>query len=239
MSESIIIEKRFCGPPDSGNGGYTCGMVARVISGPAEVRLRRPVPLDRPLMVERIEQDSIQLRDGDEIVAEARPIKLDLSVPEPPSYREAEAAARHYAGFEAHTFPTCFVCGPERAAGDGLHIFPGAIPERDLVAAPWVPGAALVDQTGNVRSEIIWAALDCPGAFAAMDPERPAVVLGTLAASIERPLQPGERCVVIGWKLGAEGRKLYSGTAVFSESNQLCARARATWIEINSPHPRS
>ncbi len=26
----LVIGRRFCGPPGSGNGGYTCGMLAAV-----------------------------------------------------------------------------------------------------------------------------------------------------------------------------------------------------------------
>jgi len=40
----------------------------------------------------------------------------------------------------------------------------------------------------------------------------------------------GERCVVTGWPLGEEGRKLYAGTALYGEDGRLLACARATWI---------
>ena len=46
---SIIISKRYRGPPNSGNGGYVCGRLARHIAGGAEVTLRAPPPLDKPL----------------------------------------------------------------------------------------------------------------------------------------------------------------------------------------------
>ncbi|MCJ9705122.1 hypothetical protein MOV74_28970, partial [Bradyrhizobium sp. SHOUNA76] len=45
----IIIDKRYCGPPNSGNGGYVCGRLARHIPGGAEITLRAPPPLDTPL----------------------------------------------------------------------------------------------------------------------------------------------------------------------------------------------
>jgi hypothetical protein len=48
------IERRYNGPAGSANGGYTCGLVARLVGGPcAEVTLRRPPPLGRPLRVGR------------------------------------------------------------------------------------------------------------------------------------------------------------------------------------------
>jgi hypothetical protein len=38
--------------------------------------------------------------------------------------------------------------------------------------------------------------------------------------------------VVIGWPVGEDGRKLYSGTALFSEGGELRAFARATWVRL-------
>ena len=32
-----------------------------------------------------------------------------------------------YAGADDHPFPGCFVCGPDRAEGDGLRLFPGGL----------------------------------------------------------------------------------------------------------------
>ena len=34
---SIIVDRRYCGPPNSGNDGYVCGRLARHIPGGAEV----------------------------------------------------------------------------------------------------------------------------------------------------------------------------------------------------------
>ena len=41
-----MIAQQFCGPPNSGNGGYVCGVLARDIEGPATSVLRARVPLD-------------------------------------------------------------------------------------------------------------------------------------------------------------------------------------------------
>ena len=59
----------------------------------------------------------------------------------------------------------------------------------------------------------------------------PRAVLGRLAARLVSPVRPGERCVVVGWPLGEDGRKLYSGTALYGEGGALKAFARATWIK--------
>jgi hypothetical protein len=150
-------------------------------------------------------------------------------LPEPPSFDEAVEASRHYAGFERHLFPTCFVCGPGRPLDDGMRLYPGAIPERALFATPWTPDASMPHENNRIRDEILWAALDCTSYF----PHYPAkAVLGRLHAEIAREARVGERYVVVGWKIGGEGRKLWSGSAVFDEDGNVCASAQATWIEL-------
>jgi hypothetical protein len=218
---TVTIEPRYNGPPGSANGGYTCGLVAGLLEWPAEVTLRRPPPLGRPLHVER-DGCRVVLLDGEALVAEGVPADVEVNVPEPVSYPEAREASAAYAGFAQHPFPTCFVCGPARPEDDGLGVYPGPVGGRELVAAPWVPAEG--------RPELVWAALDCPGGFAAGFPGTGRLVLGRLAARIERLPDSGERCVVAGWPLGEDGRKRYAGTALFGEDGELLARARATWI---------
>jgi hypothetical protein len=219
---TVTIDARFNGPPGSANGGYTCGLVAELVGGEAEVTLRRPPPLGRPLDVER-SGDAVRLLDAGAVVAEGVRAKVELDVPGPVTLEEAERAARRYPGFKRHAFPTCLVCGPERADGDGLGIFAGPVDGRNVFAGPWQVSA-------DVGPRLVWAALDCPGAIAVGFPDRGETVLGRLAARIDRVPEPGSRCVVAAWPLGEEGRKLYAGTAVFDEGGELLARARATWI---------
>ncbi|HHO76331.1 MAG TPA: hypothetical protein ENN05_07865 [Deltaproteobacteria bacterium] len=232
MRESITIARRFCGPSDSGNGGYVCGLLARYIDGTAEVMLRQPPPLEQPLIVERDSGKMFLLKSGDTVIARAGSSSLDLDVPQPPTYAEAKRASKGYIGFHSHPFPLCFVCGPDRSEGDGLRIFPGSMGLSDIVASAWVPDESLADDNGYVRDEFIWASLDCPGAFAVID--RFPVVLGKLTAHVTGRVQPGQRCVATGWKIAREGRKLHAGTAVFSENGDLLGRARAVWIEIDA-----
>lgn len=229
---TISIPHRFQGPPNSGNGGYACGLVANRIDGPAEVRLHKPPPLDQPLT---IQQDDylVSLLQDNILIAAGGPGNVDFSVPSPPSLLQAKAAAEHYVGFDHHFFPNCFVCGPDREEGDGLHIFAGPVPNQDMVAAPWTPDDSLAGPDGFILPEFIWASLDCPGAFAFGRDNDP-IVLGTMAAEIFAPLVPGEECIVIGWPRRSEGRKHFSGTAVFTASGHPIAHARATWIELKS-----
>ena len=124
----IVIGKRFRGPPQSGNGGYVCGMLAGAAGSALTVRLLRPPPLDQPLEIrEDPEKSQIFLMNGEEAVASGRPGTCILEVPAPPPYPRALAAARGYEGFREHAYPGCFVCGTERARGDGMQIFASAI----------------------------------------------------------------------------------------------------------------
>jgi hypothetical protein len=234
MIESVVIDRRFRGPPESGNGGYAAGLLGRYYSQPAVVTLRQPPPLGVELTLAGHGTDHLELLDGETLIAESQPVSLDVEVPAPPTFDVAREASRHYIGFTDHHFGGCFVCGPDRPTGDGLRIFAGAVRERDLVAAPWVPEESLTDDSGRVRREFLWAALDCPGYFALHTDQPPKIMLlGRFAASVEPVLRAGERCTVIGWKLGRDGRKHYAGTAVFSESGAIVGRASATWISVD------
>ncbi len=232
VGEELVIEGRFRGPPESGNGGYTCGKVAGLVgaTGSAEVTLRRPPPLDTPMRVERREGGGVAVYDGEDLVAEGKPAEVELEVPPPVSPEEAERASADFPGFGEHAFPTCFVCGPQRSQGDGMRVFAGPVAGREVVAAPWLPAPDLADEAGRVPHTFVWAALDCPGAIAVGYPERGETLLGRLAARVDAAPRAGERCVVVAWPLGEEGRKLYAGTAVYSASGEPIARARATWI---------
>jgi hypothetical protein len=235
----LTVPPRFRGPPRSANGGYFAGLVASFAAGPVTVRLRRPPPLSTPMHVLRADEARIVVRDGETDVAEARPATLSLEVPQPVPYMAALAASRHFAGFAQHAFPGCFVCGPERARGDGLRIFAGPVPGTDrdgrrLVAAPWVPDGTLAARDGRVAPEFVWAALDCPGYFALADDGR-TLLLAEFTAQVDRRVRVEECCVVTGWAIAHEDRRHEAGTALFDEDGGLCARAHAVWIAPRDP----
>jgi hypothetical protein len=121
-------------------------------------------------------------------------------------------------------FPQCFVCGYDRG-DDGLHIHAGPVEGRGVHAAPWTV------RSDTVGPEFVWAALDCPGAYATGVLGRGAAVLGRLTARVDRVPDAGEECVVVGWSLGSEDRKHAAGTALFASSGELLGLARALWIE--------
>ncbi len=227
----IRIARRFRGPQTTGNGGYTSGAVAAFVRAPAaEVTLRRPPPLERPLRVQ--ERDGrVEVLDATLVVAEGVPAHLDLEPPRAASVGEARSAEAHSVGAGEHPFPECFVCGPARRPGDGLRLRPGRVGEERLVAAFWMPHESLAADDGVVRPEFVWAALDCPGAFAVELVGRGTRVLGRLAARVDRRPQVGEELVVLGWPLGGDGRKQEAGTAILDASGRTLAVARAVWIE--------
>ena len=230
--ERFEIAERFRGPPRSGNGGYTCGRIAGPLQGPAVVRLKVPPPLGAELRLESTDQEARLFHDKT-LVGEAKRARLELQAPPSPSYEEAQAAAQSFIGFKGHRFPGCFVCGPERSRNDGLRIFPGPVNGTSTIAAPWIPDASLADESGKVKPEFLWSALDCTGAFVHFPlPDGVAIVLGELAASILGNVEPGERCVVVGWPLGVEGRRRLAGTAIYAANDRLVALARAVWIEV-------
>lgn len=230
---SVLIGHRFRGPNTSGNGGYSAGAVSAALGlplGPAEVTLLSPPPLDVALGVSH-EGGAITVADGATTVATARPAVLELDVPEPPSFAEAERAASDCPWLVDHPYPQCFVCGTERP--DGLHIFPGPVAGRRIAAAPWVPDAS-VCEGGTVRPAVVWAAIDCPSLFGygCFDHWEGLMLLGRFTAQVHRTPRQGERCVVTGWAFGRDGRKYDTAAALHSADGELLAASRALWITL-------
>lgn len=234
--KSIFIAKRFCGPPDSGNGGYTCGLLAEALGGTSEVTLRMPIPIERVMHVEMVDPHHAHLKSGADLVAEGARVDLDLGAEIPSvGFKAAVKAAEASPAFKNHPFPTCFVCGPQRKAGDGLRIFPGEIESKHaahLFAAPWVPTPDLADDSGRVRDEFIWAALDCPTGFAGGFPYEGKLVTGRLGARLITPVSAGERCTLVSWRTGVDGRKHHAAAVLLGEGGDVRAQAKATWIKL-------
>jgi hypothetical protein len=220
---AVTIDRRYRGPLDSANGGYAAGILGSRLGRSAEVTLRLPPPLERSLAVRR-DGERLLLEDEGRVVAEAVPGDPALVPPQPPTHVEAEVAAAGFGAWGPPAFAECFVCGV-RDDDSGLGIHAGAVPGRDgMVAATWV--------AHEVTPEVVWAAIDCPGAYAAGDPGRGEVVLGRMTARIDRLPDEGEPCVVVGWPLGEDGRKLFAGTALYGRVGDVLAVARQVWIAL-------
>jgi hypothetical protein len=215
---AIVIHPRYRGPDASGNGGYSAGVFAAAHGGRVvEVTLRLPPPLDTPL---ELVGDSVV--SGGNVVAVVR--EGELGVAPLDAVAPGDAAAAAAPDLES-PFPNCFVCGHARG-DDGLHIHAGPVADRPVFAAPWTV------RDDAVGPEFVWAALDCPGAYATGVPgRRGTVVLGQLTARVDRVPGGGEACVVVARHLGSDGRKHAAVTALFTASGELLGLARALWIE--------
>lgn len=240
MAATITIAPEFCGPPGTGNGGYTAGLLAAHVTAPAgaavEVTLRRPPPLGRALAVDA-RGDAAHLFGGDEVIADARSVPLDVDVPSPlTTIEEARTAAAQSPVLvhrDWHPVPGCFVCGIDRLDGDGLRIFPGPV-GAGRFATTFTPPPRLAGASGAVSTEFVWALLDCPGSFGIYaDGVRPegTYVLGRLAARIDARPKTGDHLVIEAWRIAHEGRKLLAGSALVRDERVL-AIARATWLRI-------
>jgi hypothetical protein len=238
MVTTLTIARRFNGPPESGNGGYVAGLLAREYEAvfgevpdyaTVQVTLRKPPPMGVDLRtLVPPETELLRLQDGSgTVVADAEVVEApaDASA-DPVSAAEAAAAAKDYAGLVSHPFPHCFVCGPEHPTG--LHVFPGPVPgRRGFVAAPWTPA----DDT--VGPEFVWAALDCPGGWSSGDMAGRPMVLGRMGAQVFAVPGAGTPCVVTGRHLRTEGRKTFTASALYGPDGDLLASAHATWIAVD------
>ena len=235
LLDTLVISRRFCGPPNSGNGGYSCGRLAHYVDGPATVRLMQPPPLETPLEVVRVGEE-VQLRSGEELVARAWPGGPQVDVPPAPGLAEARRRRGYYGGLDRHVFPGCFVCGVDRAEGDGLRVHAG--PESPSgegpheVACNWTPDGSLCDAAGIVADHFVWAALDCPSGWAFLTFADEIALLGEYSAEVLTPLHCGREYIVTGWEISSEGRKRRTGSAIYAQDGQPVARAQATWIRI-------
>ncbi len=234
--DTVRIPAHLNGPPKSGHGGYTAAMAAQPLRGAVAVDLRRPIPLDRPLQRRVLEGGCVELREGEELIAQAREIEIALVVPPAPAWDESVQAAGRYAGLRFHPFDTCFGCGPRRREGDGLRIFPGPRVNGDTLAAPWVPHESLAAHGGRLPPEMVWAALDCPAGWASDSharenfPEGAHAVTAQLAARIDGPVYAGRPYTILSWPVRAEGRKVFTGAVLYAEDGAAVAVATAVMV---------
>jgi hypothetical protein len=234
-SERVIVKRRFCGPPGTGNGGYVAGIVAEGL-GRCEVTLRRPAPLEAPLAL-HTGSDGRRLEAEAEgvLLAEARVVEARLPIaPAAPHFEQAVRAGER--ALPRHPFPHCFVCGPGRTEGDGLRIFAGPLEPGcwDVVAAPWLPDASLCADGERVDAPFLWSALDCPGGMVAMGGEPRPVLLARMTAELSGGVRCGERCVVVAWRIARDGRKHGCATALYGEDGALRGASEQLWIEPRS-----
>lgn len=239
---ALLVPSRFRGPAQSGNGGWTAGALAALIPRcptdhampwpTVEVTLRRPPPLDVEIAVETTD-DEARCEVG-----EARIVERELAEAGCVPAAEARAAETAYAGLVSHPFPDCFGCGPNRAEGDGLRIFPGPV-GAGRVAGTWTPHPSMGEDwheyagsTPRVSLPVTWAALDCVGGWASGLDERP-MVLGRMTARVHRLPAIATTYVLVGRLLGTEGPKTFTAASLWDPDGDLVGTAEHTWIEVD------
>lgn len=248
LRTSLVIPARFRGPRDSANGGYVAARVASYVGvtsvdetaphgvepRPVTAVLRSPVSLDVPLDL-TVDGDDVTLYEDGSLVAEAEPGELDTDPLEPVTYSGAIAAGERFADRAVdHPMPTCFGCGTERTAGDGLCLAIGPVAD-DRVATAWVPDPSLLPpgaQEGPIAPEIVWTVLDCTAAWAWDFPAEPAL-LGTMTGVVDEAPYVGDRCVAVATVTGREGRKIRTATCLYDADGRVLGRAQSVWITVD------
>lgn len=248
----LIVPRRFCGPPDSGNGGWTAGALAALDAfaspddrsdsrPPIEVSLRRPPPLDTPLHIDVEAGVTTASLDGT-VVGTAHRVDRELLEVDPVPHDIAAAAESTFPGLDFHPFPTCFVCGTARDADDGLRIFPGSVgegPAGTLAAATWTPHPSLhedwhayTDERPRVSVATTWSALDCISGWAGDFSDR-LMVLGRMTARVDDLPVIGEPHVVVGEGRGRDGRKTFTASTLHDADGRVVATAEHIWIAVD------
>jgi hypothetical protein len=224
-----------CGPPGMVNGGWVSGTVAGHLAGtgggPVEVTLRAPTPREAPVDLQ-VGEGAARLVHGGTVLVTARRSPGVVRAPAPVTWGEARSAPARFPGHRDHPFPGCFVCGTDRAEGDGLRLFPGAVAGGSgRMACVLSPGERHAGPHGRLSPAAVWAALDCPTAWVNMRPGAVAL-LGRLRAEVRGPLLPGDEYMVVASSAGTDGRKAYGRAGIYGRDGRLLAASEAVWISV-------
>ena len=97
---------------------------------------------------------------------------------------------------QQHLLPMCFVCGPDRAPGDGLRLFAGPLARQDTVifAVPWTPDSSLAAADDLVAPEFVRSVLDCPTGYVRRAAASGRAMRGDILANRQR--RPRRRSLV-------------------------------------------
>ncbi|MFJ8032400.1 PaaI family thioesterase [Streptomyces sp. NPDC096032] len=231
---TITVPGRLRGYPGVAFGGYVAGVLAgRAPARTVRVDFRRPTPVEVPVEVTESADGGAVLPGPGGPLAVATPDEVRLDVPEPPSWDEAYAAAEAYRAAPPAGAVDCFGCGLDRTPDTGLRQHCAVVPGRDLVATAWTAGPALADAEGELRPELVWGALDCPGNAAGrlLGSMREGAVTASLTARLLRPVPASAPLISYAWVLSEEGRKHRMGVALATAAGDLCALASAHWVD--------
>jgi hypothetical protein len=240
----VIIENKFRGPPNSGNGGYVSGLFSQLIDSPGatEVTLRAPIPLDQHLTFVPPEDGVARVIKGQTLIAEIRSADFTLDIPQPKDWdlvRSARSLSYSLVDDLQPQFPAkrgfhpiCFCCGADHE--DGLQVFAAPVDEAQ-VATVWQTKNEWAAEDGRLRDELLWTAMDCPGQFAFMHAGIRTGLLGRMTAKVHSRPKAGEKLLVTAWTVRVEGKKHFAGCAIHTKDNVLCSEAMTLWIGRREP----
>jgi hypothetical protein len=213
-------------------------------------RLHAPTPLERDLTIalrpaDGVARHDVELRDADQLLVSAT-VELTGRDPAPAVPDLVELATGALPPQELqHTYPTCFVCGPDSPHPHALRCTFGYV-RRDAVALPWLVEEALAAPTvpragGEVEQHVdpivVGAALDCPGVWAATPALGDAGFAGCLLAGMEvrwyRDAPTYEPLRLVARHDELDGRKVRVRTALADEDGAVFAVASALHIAVH------
>jgi hypothetical protein len=202
--------------------------MAALVDGPAEVRLSSPPPMGIDLDIARDGDWIVARHDGEQVLAVRPSASPDVPLPAVDPSTVGDGMP-----FPDHPAVTCVVCGERHP--DGLRMFPAPVAgSHGVLATWWTPPGWAIDAAGHLRHDLLWGVLDCPGALAIMHTaEEPTfAALAGITGEVVAPVRAGERVLVLGFTLGADGRKRSAGTAVLGPDGDLRAHTRQLCIAV-------
>lgn len=231
---NIRVPARFNGPDDHANGGYLCGLLAAQLPWRAEFTLRKMIPVEADLELE-ISDQSASLLQGENVLVTARPgVLSEIILPDNPGFKVARELGTHaWQSRSLGNYPNCYVCGRHRGKGDGMQLHAAPLPQSNNYCTAWIPETYMTTGKSElVDPKFIFAALDCPGADAAVAGRALRVLLGRFTVGVFREIKAGEQCVILAWCEKREGRKHFSQTLIYGENGAVAARGEAIWFTV-------
>lgn len=230
---TVTIPARYAGPPAVANGGWLAGLLTPYVDDTGrsgEVVLRRPTPLDVPVTL-AVSGGDARLTAGEQLLAFARPGTPDGEPPAPVDVATADRLAETYRGRTDHPYGGCFVCGAHRSPDDALRLEPGRLDDR-TVATPWRPRPWTAGPDGRASAPHVWAALDCPAAWA-IDDVGGSLVLGRITGRIDALPAVDAPHVVVGRVDATRERTWTCSTALYDDDGTLLAWATSRWFRVD------
>jgi hypothetical protein len=237
---SITIEARFRGSADSAQRGYAAGAAAALTEGSVEVRFRQPVPLDRDLLTEAVSDEEIGVFSGSDLVMEVNQSdELSIDIPVDDDVIDAIFARGAVVSHDGQEHDHCFGCSLTRS--DGLGIATRPVGATGVWGTTWTPDQSLPSTDGFVNDEIVWAALDCPGSFAASEPSNetsahPKVPsLRAMTVQIREHVRVGEPFAILGWRVDRSDEAVECGVAIVDKARHVKAYAHLSYTSSRAP----